>query len=258
MSLQALAQEKFWANKAECEDAEKAYHMRLSGAKGSSKSSSSLASEIAKARQHIKNSLECVDNIAAKAGGVDPNILKKINDLEIENKNLKKVTEDLLARVAALEISAGAPKKAAPAPAPSKKEEKKVEDDDEEVDLFGSDSDSEDDAEKARVRDERLAAYHAKKAKKPALIAKTSVVLDIKPWDDETDMDAMLKNVKTIVKEGLLWGASKLVPVGYGINKLRVMCVVEDEKVSIDELCEQIAEFEDFVQSVDIDSMSKI
>ena len=112
--------------------------------------------------------------------------------------------------MAALEISAGAPKKAAPAPAPSKKEEKKVEeDDDEEVDLFGSDSDSEDDAEKARVRDERLAAYHAKKSKKPALIAKTSVVLDIKPWDDETDMDAMLKNVKTIVKEGLLWGACK-------------------------------------------------
>ena len=33
MSLQALAQEKFWANKAECEDAEKAYYMRLSGAK---------------------------------------------------------------------------------------------------------------------------------------------------------------------------------------------------------------------------------
>ena len=119
------------------------------------------------------------------------------------------VTEDLLARVAALELSGGAPKAAAPAAtaAPSKKVEE--EDDDEEVDLFGSDSDSEDDAEKARVREERLAAYHAKKAKKPALIAKTSVVLDIKPWDDETDMDAMLKNVKTIVKEGLLWGACK-------------------------------------------------
>ena len=120
------------------------------------------------------------------------------------------VTEDLLARVAALELSGGAPKAAAPAAtaAPSKKVEE--EDDDEEVDLFGSDSDSEDDAEKARVREERLAAYHAKKAKKPALIAKTSVVLDIKPWDDETDMDAMLKNVKTIVKEGLLWGACKI------------------------------------------------
>ena len=32
----------------------------------------------------------------------------------------------------------------------------------------------------------------------------------------------------------------------------------EDEKVSIDELCEQIQEFEDYVQSVDISSMSKI
>ena len=68
------------------------------------------------------------------------------------------VTEDLLARVAALELSGGAPKAAAPAAtaAPSKKVEE--EDDDEEVDLFGSDSDSEDDAEKARVWYERLAA----------------------------------------------------------------------------------------------------
>ena len=56
----------------------------------------------------------------------------------------------------------------------------------------------------------------------------------------------------------LLFFAAKLVPVGYGINKLQVLCVVEDEKVSIDELCEQIQEFEDFVQSVDIANMSKI
>ena len=109
------------------------------------------------------------------------------------------------------------------------------------------------------------------------MIAKTSVLFDVKPWDDETDMDvskvglfsrtdninlttvqAMLKEVKTIEMEGLVWGASKLVPVGYGIKKLQVMCVVEDEKVSIDELSEKICEFEDFVQSVDIAAMSKI
>jgi len=258
MSLQALAQEKFWANKAECEDAEKAYYMRLSGAKGSSQRS--LAAEIAKARQHIKDSLECVDGIAAMAGGADPNLMKKLSNLEVENKNLRKVTEDLKnlvikleGRVAALEGKGGS---SAPPPKAAAKKEEPEEDDD--VDLFGSGSESEDDEEKARVREERLAAYHAKKANKPKVIAKTSVVLDIKPWDDETDMDAMLKNVKTITKEGLVWGASKLVPVGYGINKLRVMCVVEDEKVSIDELCEQISEFEDFVQSVDIDAMQKI
>merc|ERR1712177_78413 len=131
------------------------------------------------------------------------------------------------------------------------------EEDDDDVDLFGSD-DEEDDEEKKRITEERLKAYHEKKSKKPALIAKTSVLLDVKPWDDETDMDAMLKSVKTIEMDGLLWGASKLVPVGYGIKKLQVMCVVEDAKVSIDELQEKISEFEDFVQSVDVAAMNKI
>merc|ERR1712115_371033 len=129
--------------------------------------------------------------------------------------------------------------------------------DDEDVDLFGSD-DEEEDEEAAKIREQRLAAYAEKKSKKPALIAKTSVLLDVKPWDDETDMDKMLECAKSIQKDGLVWGAHKLVPVGYGIKKLQVMCVVEDAKVSIDEPCEQIQEFEDYVQSVDISSMSKI
>merc|ERR1711997_41781 len=130
-------------------------------------------------------------------------------------------------------------------------------DDDDDVDLFGSDDES-DDEEKKRITEERLKAYHEKKSKKPKVIAKTSVLFDVKPWDDETDMDAMLKECKSIEMEGLVWGASKLVPVGYGINKLQVMCVVEDEKVSIDELSEKICDFEDYVQSVDIAAMSKI
>ena len=122
------------------------------------------------------------------------------------------MTNDLKAMVLKLETRVSALEKGGPAagkPAPAKAAPAKEESDDD-VDLFGSDDESEDDEEKNRVREERLAAYHAKKAKKPALIAKTSVVLDVKPWDDETDMDAMLKEVKTITKEGLLWGACKL------------------------------------------------
>merc|ERR1712203_87584 len=126
------------------------------------------------------------------------------------------------------------------------------------IDLFGSDSESEDDEEKKKRTEERLQAYHAKKATKKAVIAKTSVCLDIKPWDDETDMNEMLKQVKTIEMDGLVWGASKLVPVGYGINKLSIMIVVEDAKVSIDELQEKICEFEDFVQSCDVAAMNKV
>jgi len=133
-----------------------------------------------------------------------------------------------------------------------------AEDDDDDVDLFGSDDEEEESEEAAKIRQERLDAYAAKKSKKPALIAKTSVLLDCKPWDDETDMDAMLKEIKTIEMDGLLWGASKLVPIGFGIKKLQVMIVVEDLKVSIEELQEKICEFEDFVQSCDVAAMNKI
>lgn len=52
--------------------------------------------------------------------------------------------------------------------------------------------------------------------------------------------------------------AAKLVPVGYGINKLQIMCVVEDDKVSVDDLVEKIQEFEDYVQSVDIAAFNKV
>lgn len=65
------------------------------------------------------------------------------------------------------------------------------------------------DAEAAKIREERLKAYAVKKSTKAVLIAKSSIVLDVKPWDDETDMKAMEAQVRTIVKDGLLWGACK-------------------------------------------------
>merc|ERR1712037_863484 len=102
-----------------------------------------------------------------------------------------------------------------------------------------------------RITEERLKAYHEKKSKKPQVIAKTSVLLDVKPWDDETDHDAMLASVKSIEMDGLFWGAHKLIPIGYGIKKLQVMCTVE-------EVTEKIEEFEDFVQSCDVNAMNKI
>ena len=41
--------------------------------------------------------------------------------------------------------------------------------------------------------------------------------------------------------------SAKLVPVGYGIKKLHINAVVEDDKVSVDDLEEKITAFEDFV-----------
>lgn len=151
------------------------------------------------------------------------------------------------------QVAGGKPTVAAPAKAAAAA----AADDDDDVDLFGSE-DEEESAEAAKLKEERLAAYNAKKSKKPALIAKSSIILDVKPWDDETDMKEMEKSVRSIEMDGLLWGAAKLVPVGYGILKLQICCVIEDDKVSVDELQEKIQDFEDFVQSVDIAAFNKI
>lgn len=56
--------------------------------------------------------------------------------------------------------------------------------------------------------------------------------------------------VRSVQVDGLLWGASKLVPVGYGIKKLQINCVVEDDKVGTDFLEEEITKFEDYVSKV--------
>ncbi|KAI4245407.1 MAG: hypothetical protein L6R40_002467 [Gallowayella cf. fulva] len=130
-------------------------------------------------------------------------------------------------------------------------------DEDEDDDLFGSDDESEDDEAKKK-REENLAAYKKKKEGKTKPAAKSIVTLDVKPWDDETDMKELEKNMRSIEMDGLTWGASKLVPVGFGIKKLQVNLVVEDEKVSIDDLQEQIASDEDHVQSTDVAAMQKL
>uniref|UniRef100_A0AAY5L5P8 Translation elongation factor EF1B beta/delta subunit guanine nucleotide exchange domain-containing protein n=1 Tax=Esox lucius TaxID=8010 RepID=A0AAY5L5P8_ESOLU len=110
--------------------------------------------------------------------------------------------------------------------------------------------DEEEDEEAERLKEQRLKEYAEKKAKKPALIAKSSILLDVKPWDDETDMAKLEECVRSVVADGLLWGQSKLVPVGYGIRKLQIQCVVEDDKVGTDLLEEEITKFEDYVSTV--------
>jgi len=127
----------------------------------------------------------------------------------------------------------------------------------EDFELFGSD-DEQQDEEAERVKAERLAAYAAKKSTKAVIIAKSNIVLDVKPWDDETDMAKLEECVRSVQCDGLLWGASKLVPLAYGIKKLQITCVVEDDKVGTDFLEEEITKFEDVIQSVDIAAFNKI
>ena len=73
--------------------------------------------------------------------------------------------------------------------------------------------------EKAAAEEKKRVIEEAKRrGAEKAKLTKSMIVLDVKPWDDETDLAAMEAEVRSIVKEGLLWGASKLVPIGYGVS----------------------------------------
>ncbi|KAF8020984.1 hypothetical protein BT93_G1410 [Corymbia citriodora subsp. variegata] len=127
-------------------------------------------------------------------------------------------------------------------------------DDDDDVDLFGEETE-----EEKKAAEERAAAV--KKSAKKKESGKSSVLLDVKPWDDETDMKKLEEAVRSIQMEGLFWGASKLVPVGYGIKKLQIMMTIVDDLVSVDSLIEDhltVEPVNEYVQSCDIVAFNKI
>jgi len=162
---------------------------------------------------------------------------------------LEKLNEKILAKLD--QVTSGAPQKPTSQAAPTK-ETAKADDD---MDLFGSDDEDE---ESKKAREDLVKAHLEKKSKKPAVIAKSMIILDVKPWDDETDVKEMEKSVRSIEMDGLLWGTSKFVEIAYGIKKLQITCVVEDDKVSVDTLEEAITAFEELVQSIDIVAFNKI
>ncbi|KFQ84117.1 Elongation factor 1-delta, partial [Phoenicopterus ruber ruber] len=291
MAVDYFMHEKIWFEKYKYDDAERRYYEQMNGPVSSSShqqenGASTILRDIARARENIQKSLAGSASTTSSGPVGDQNeLLSRISHLEVENQNLHSVVADLQMAIFKLESRLNALEKSStshqpspvpptqkvepfsvpskkvelPSASPSKKAEPAAaeEDDDDDIDLFGSD-DEEEDQEAAKVREERLRQYAEKKAKKPGLIAKSSILLDVKPWDDETDMAKMEECVRSIHMDGLVWGASKLVPVGYGIKKLQIQCVVEDDKVGTDILEEEITKFEDYVQSVDIAAFNKI
>ncbi|XP_043340223.1 elongation factor 1-delta isoform X1 [Cervus canadensis] len=256
MATNFLVHEKIWFDKFKYDDAERKFYEQMNGPMaGSSRQSAGPGASSGPSGDHSE-------------------LVTRIASLEVENQSLRGVVQDLQQAVSKLEARLSALEKSSPAhrattpqtqhvspmrqvEPPSRKAATATEDDeDDDIDLFGSDE--EEDKEAARLREERLRQYAEKKAKKPALVAKSSILLDVKPWDDETDMAQLEACVRSVQLDGLVWGSSKLLPVGYGIRKLQIQCVVEDDKVGTDQLEEEITKFEEHVQSVDIAAFNKI
>merc|ERR1711957_1154538 len=91
---------------------------------------------------------------------------------------------------------------------------------DDDMDLFGDDDDDADAA--AKVKADMAAKKEAEKAKKPkpAVIAKSLILLDIKVWDPEQDYDALAKKCIAIEMDGLFWKTEyQLKDVAFGVKK---------------------------------------
>jgi len=143
--------------------------------------------------------------------------------------------------------------------AEEKKAEKKEE---EELDLFGDDDDEEankkvlEEMKKKKEEDDKK-----KKAEKKAVIAKSSVVFDVKAYEETFDFQKLAKEIKEKIQvEGLVWQQNfKILPVAYQIKKLQCGMIIEDEKVSADDILEKIQElWPEDIQSCDIVEFNKV
>ena len=151
--------------------------------------------------------------------------------------------------------------------APAKKEEVKKEEPKVEVkaeakaeddfDPFADELDEEEVAQMERMKAKAAAA--GKDKKKEGLVAKSLIIWEVKPYEAETDLDLLAKEILAIKMDGLDWKTEyKKEPVAYGVFKIVIGAVVEDEKVSTDDVQEKIEAMEELVQSVDIVAFNKL
>ncbi|CAM9344035.1 unnamed protein product [Discosporangium mesarthrocarpum] len=160
-------------------------------------------------------------------------------------------------------VAAGAVAPGVPTVKKEKKEkkEKKPKDQEDEVDdLFGDDEEEAptEEAPTQMSRAEKMAAAKKEKEKKKK-IDRSQVVLEVKPWEADTDLKKLFEKITKVEIAGLAWGeAMKLVPVAFGVKKLVISCVVEDDKVGVEDITDAIEAFEDDVQSVDMTTMNRL
>lgn len=132
-----------------------------------------------------------------------------------------------------------------------------------ELDLFGDDSEADKAAleEMKKKKAEEEEAKKNKKTEKKGVIAKSSVLFDVKAYEETFDFVKLGKEIKEkIIMDGLVWQQNfKILPVAYAIKKLQCGMIIEDDKVSADDVLEQIQNlWPDDIQSCDIVEFNKV
>ena len=104
-------------------------------------------------------------------------------------------------------------------------------------------------------------AASAQKSKKEKPKARSMIVLEVKPFDAETDLEALALNIKKLTHDGIQnWGQEhKLQPIAFGIKKLIISLVVFDDLIGVDDITDMLTDkYEDDIQSIDIGAFSKV
>ena len=132
------------------------------------------------------------------------------------------------------------------------KEEKGGDDDD--LDLFGEETE-----EDKKAKEEMKAKNKDKKKGKKKEVDKSHVILEVKGWEADQDLEELAKKIiSTIKKDGLSWNTGyKMEEVAFGVKKLVIAFLAEDDKVSVQDIVDEINSWENDVQSVDIVSFNK-
>jgi len=112
-------------------------------------------------------------------------------------------------------------------------------------------------AVQAKLAEQKKKEEEKKKAKAP-IIAKSQVTFDIKGYEADQDWETMANKIRSEIKpDGLVWmDKHKVLPVAFGVKKLQMVMIIEDEKIQTDDIFEIIEEWED-VQSTDIVAFAK-
>ena len=121
------------------------------------------------------------------------------------------------------------------------------------MDLFGEET------EEDKKAKEEMKNKNKDKKKKKKEVEKSHVIMEIKGWEEGQDLEALAKKIiSTIQKDGLKWNTGyKLEEVAFGIKKLVIAFLAEDEKVSVQEVQDELESWEDEIQSVEIVSFNK-
>ena len=140
-----------------------------------------------------------------------------------------------------------------------KKEEEKKEEkaEEEDLDLFGEETE-EDKKAKEEMKKNRKKEKEGKKGKKKE-VDKSHVILEVKGWEADQDLEALAKKIiSTIKKDGLSWNTGyKLEEVAFGVKKLIIAFLAEDDKCSVQEIVDELESWENDIQSVEVVSFNK-